>query len=195
MRANVAPEVETNAAESKAPTEKWICVCGFDNFATRQVCFHCTASKEGVLIKVKGVVSRVVTRTSHYYAFIESEEGFFCFFPKKNLIAQKPKERDRVEFKKILRMKGGKRSRAYEVEVISAARILSGTVTKTKVVQTHSWGVIKSGKEFYFFTASRDQEIKVRETVKFCMLSRGDNREKGKGPSYPKVLIREVEAL
>ena len=92
-------------------------------------------------------------------------------------------------------MKGGKRSRAYEVEVISAARILSGTVTKAKVVQTHSWGIIKSGKEFYFFTASRDQEIKVGEMVKFCILSRGDNREKDKGPSYPKVLIREVEAL
>ena len=78
VRANVAPEVETHAAESK-----WICVCGFDNFATRQVCFHCMASKGSLLMKVKGVVSRVVTQASHYYAFIESEEGFFASFREK----------------------------------------------------------------------------------------------------------------
>ena len=194
LKENVVPEVKSNAAES-AKSEKWICICGFDNFMVRKVCFQCSANKGSVLTKANGVVSRVVTRESYFYAFIESEEGVFCFFPKKNVVTQKLKEGDRVVFKKVEGMKGGKRSRAYEVEVISAAKSLSGTVTKFKQAQTHAWGIIKSERNFYFFTMHRDQELNVGGTVKFCVLSTADNRKNSKGPRYPKVIIKEVEAL
>ena len=194
VKTNIAPEVKSNAAES-AQTEKWICMCGFDNFMVRKVCFQCSANKGSMLTKANGVVSRVVTRESYFYAFIESEEGVFCFFPKKNVVTQKLKEGDRVVFKKVEGMKGGKRSRAYEVEVISAAKSLSGTVTKFKQAQTHAWGIIKSERNFYFFTMHRDQELNVGGTVKFCVLSTADNRKNSKGPRYPKVIIKEVEAL